>query len=120
MKKALTPHPGEHLLKEFMQPYGLSSNALARALLVTPARINEIVRGKRGISADTALRLARFFNCDVQMWMDLQNQYELGQSGLSPCGWYLAALGTGFYWRYLQCPRAKTARGICGGFAGSR
>jgi len=82
MKKALTPHPGEHLLKEFMQPYGLSSNALARALLVTPARINEIVRGKRGISADTALRLARFFNCDVQMWMDLQNQYELGQAEL--------------------------------------
>ena len=76
--KMLTPiHPGEILWAEFMQPLGLSSNALARALNVTPARINEVVRGKRGITADTALRLARYFNTDVQSWMNLQNQYEL-------------------------------------------
>jgi addiction module HigA family antidote len=62
MAKKLKPiHPGEQLREEFMGPLELSSNALARALGVTPARINEIVRGRRGISADTALRLARFF-----------------------------------------------------------
>lgn len=60
-----------------MVPYGLSSNALARAIGVTPARINDIVRGRRGITADTALRLARFFGTDVQSWMNLQDRYEL-------------------------------------------
>lgn len=64
-------HPGEILREEFMKPLGLSSNALARALHVTPARISEIVRERRGISADTALRLARFFRTDVQCWMNL-------------------------------------------------
>ncbi len=54
-----------------MKPLGLSSNALARALEVTPARINEIVREQRGISADSALRLARYFGTDVQSWMNL-------------------------------------------------
>lgn len=70
-------HPGEVLKEDFMVPYGLSSNALARALGVTPARINDIVRGRRGITADTALRLARFFGTDVQSWMNLQDRYEL-------------------------------------------
>ena len=70
-------HPGEILREEFMQPLGLSSNALARALEVTPARINEIVRERRGISADTALRLARFFGTEVQSWMNLQAQYDI-------------------------------------------
>ena len=70
-------HPGEILLEEFMKPMELSSNALAIALGVTPARINEIVRGKRGISADTALRLARFFGTDVQSWLNLQQQYDI-------------------------------------------
>lgn len=70
-------HPGEVLKEDFMVPYGLSSNALARAIGVTPARINDIVRGRRGITADTALRLARFFGTDVQSWMNLQDQYEL-------------------------------------------
>ena len=60
-KKLPAIHPGEILLEEFMKPMALSYNALANALGVTPARINEIVRKKRGISADTALRLARFF-----------------------------------------------------------
>ena len=60
-----------------MKPLGQSSSALARALDVTPARINEIVRERRGISADTALRLARFFGTDVQSWMNLQTHYDI-------------------------------------------
>ena len=78
MSKKLSPiHPGEILREEFMKPFGLSSNALARALNVTPARINEIVRERRGISADTALRLARFFSTDVQSWLNLQTHYDI-------------------------------------------
>lgn len=73
MAKKLKPiYPGEQLQQEFMIPLGLSSNALARALDITPARINEIVRGRRGISADTALRLARFFSTSHQFWLNLQ------------------------------------------------
>ncbi len=77
MGEKLSPiHPGEILREEFMKPLGLSSNALARALDVTPARINEIVRERRGISTNTALRLARFFGTDVQSWMNLQSHYD--------------------------------------------
>ena len=60
-----------------MRPMGLSATALAGALGVTPARINEIVRGKRGISADTALRLARYFGTDAQSWLNLQQTYDI-------------------------------------------
>lgn len=78
MSKKLPPiHPGEQLREEFMVPMGLSSTALARALNVTPARINEIVRERRGISADTALRLARFFNTSHQFWLNLQANYDV-------------------------------------------
>ncbi len=78
MAKKLKPiHPGKHLREDFMKPLGLSSNALARALEVTPARINEILRERRGISADTALRLARFFGTDAQSWLNLQCHYDL-------------------------------------------
>jgi len=78
MTKKLKPvHPGEILREEFMLPLGLSSNALARAVEVTPARINEIVRERRGITADTALRLACFFGTDVQSWMNLQAHYDI-------------------------------------------
>lgn len=78
MARKLKPiHPGEILREEFMLPFGLSSNALARAVGVTPARINEIVRERRGITADTALRLARFFGTDVQSWMNLQANYDI-------------------------------------------
>lgn len=78
MAKKLSPiHPGEILREDFMKPLGLSSNALARALDVTPARFNEIARERRGIRADTALRLARFFGTDVQSWMNLQTHYDI-------------------------------------------
>lgn len=78
MSKKLRPiHPGEILREEYMVPLGLSSNALARALGVTAARINEIARERRGVTADTALRLARFFGTDVQSWLNLQSGYEL-------------------------------------------
>ena len=60
-----------------MEAFGLSSNSLARAICVTPARINEIVHGERRITADTALRLARYFGTDAQSWMNLQDQYDL-------------------------------------------
>jgi addiction module HigA family antidote len=78
MAKKLKPiHPGEHLREDFMKPLGLSSNALAHALEVTPARINDILRERRGISADTALRLARFFGTDAQSWLNLQSHYDI-------------------------------------------
>jgi addiction module HigA family antidote len=70
-------HPGEILREEFMKSRGLSQNALARALNVPPRRINEIVLQKRGITADTALRLARFFGTSAEMWTGLQADYEL-------------------------------------------
>jgi addiction module HigA family antidote len=70
-------HPGEILREEFMKPRGLSQNALARALNVPPRRINEIVLEKRGITADTALRLARYFGTSAEMWTGLQSDYDL-------------------------------------------
>lgn len=77
MNKLPPVHPGEVLKHDFMSPLGLSATALAHAIGVTPARINEIVRGQRGITADTALRLARYFNTDAESWMNLQQHYEL-------------------------------------------
>ena len=70
-------HPGEVLQEDFMQPLGLSQYALAKALHVYPRRINEIVQGKRAITADTALRLARFFGTSAEVWMNLQALYDL-------------------------------------------
>ncbi len=70
-------HPGEILREEFLKPMELSQNQVARALRVPPRRINEIVLEKRGISADTALRLARFFGTTAEMWLGLQADYDL-------------------------------------------
>ena len=70
-------HPGEMLREEFMKPLGLSANALAIALRVPVTRISEIVRERRGITADTALRLARYFNMTAEFWMRLQMDYDL-------------------------------------------
>jgi addiction module HigA family antidote len=78
IKNGMRPvHPGEILREEFMVPLGLSANALARALGVTPARINDIVRERRGISGDTALRLAQYFGTDARSWLNLQASYDL-------------------------------------------
>jgi addiction module HigA family antidote len=71
------PTPGKILLEEFIAPLGLSQNALARALDVPPRRINEIVLGKRAITADTDLRLSRFFGISEGFWLGLQADYEL-------------------------------------------
>src|SRR5262245_9041770 len=71
------PHPGEILLEEFLKPMGLSRTALARAIGVPPRRINEIVLGKRIVTADTDLRLARYFGLSEGFFMGLQTDYEL-------------------------------------------
>ena len=70
-------HPGEVLFEEFLKPMGLSQNQLALSIGVPARRINEIVLGKRGVTADTALRLGRYFNMTPQFWMGLQMDYEL-------------------------------------------
>ena len=76
--KLLPPiHPGEILREEFMETLELSSNALARAIDVTPARVAEIASEKRGITADTALRLSRYFGTTPDFWLSLQQRYEL-------------------------------------------
>jgi len=77
-EKRLNPvHPGEVLMQEFLGPMGLSQNRLALAIGVHPRRINEIVLEKRGITADTALRLSRFFGTTAEFWLGLQKDYEL-------------------------------------------
>ncbi|UYN99226.1 MAG: HigA family addiction module antidote protein [Devosia sp.] len=73
------PHPGEILLAEFLEPMGLSQNGLARAIHVPPRRINEIVLGQRGVSADTDLRLARYFGLSEGFFLSLQAEYDLMQ-----------------------------------------
>lgn len=73
-------HPGEILLEEFLKPYGLSQNQVARSIGVPPRRINEIVLGKRSVTADTALRLARFFKMSENFWMGLQADYDLEEA----------------------------------------
>ena len=70
-------HPGEILKLEFMAEFNLSQNALAKAIKVHPRRVNEIVNEKRGISADTALRLSKYFGTTAEFWMNLQLKYEL-------------------------------------------
>lgn len=73
-------HPGEILWEEFMKPLGLSQNQLGRALNVPPRRINELVHGKRRVSADTALRLGRYFGTSARFWLGLQMQYDLDEA----------------------------------------
>ncbi len=77
-KNGMRPvHPGEILREEYLLPLGLSANALSKALNVPAPRINEIVRERRGVSADTAMRLARYFGGDARSWMNLQAAYDL-------------------------------------------
>jgi antitoxin HigA-1 len=70
-------HPGEILLEEFLQPLGVSQYFLAKQIGVSPRRINEIVHGQRGVSADTSLRLGRFFGTSERFWLNLQSRYDL-------------------------------------------
>lgn len=78
MIKKLDPiHPGEILLEDFLIPFGISQYRLAKDISVPPRRINEIVRAQRGLSADTALRLARYFGTTELFWLNLQNRYEI-------------------------------------------
>jgi addiction module HigA family antidote len=78
MRKKMPPvHPGEILLLEFLEPMQLSQYALAKAVSVPARRINEIVLGKRAISADTAMRLGRYFGMEPQFWLNLQSRFDL-------------------------------------------
>ena len=77
-KKTMDPiHPGEILMEEFLEPLGISQYRLAKDISVSPRRINEIVHGKRSITADTALRLAKFFGTSERFWLNLQVRYDL-------------------------------------------
>lgn len=78
MKATIQPiHPGEILMEEFLEPLGVTQHRLAVAIGVPPRRINEIVHGKRRITADTALRLARFFGTTERFWLNLQSRFDL-------------------------------------------
>jgi addiction module HigA family antidote len=77
-KKTLAPiHPGEILMEEFLKPLGISQYKLAKDISVPARRINEIVHGKRSVTADTALRLSRYFNLSERFWLNLQARYDL-------------------------------------------
>jgi addiction module HigA family antidote len=80
MRRLPNVHPGEVLLEEFLAPMGISQNGLAGAIGVPPRRINEIVLGKRAITADTALRLAHYFGMSEQFWMALQASFDLEEA----------------------------------------
>lgn len=77
MAKLKPIHPGEILQKEFLKPLGLSQYRLAKDISVPPIRISQIIHGKRAISADTALRFAKYFGNSAEFWLNLQNQYDL-------------------------------------------
>ncbi len=73
-------HPGEVLIEEFLTPMEISQNAIARSINVSPRRINEIVHGKRAVTADTAIRLAKYFGTSEQFWTGLQADYDLEEA----------------------------------------
>src|SRR5690349_13715991 len=77
MKKSPPIHPGEILIEEFMKPMGLSQYRVAKDISVAPVRISQIIHGKRSITADTAMRLARYFGTSADIWMRLQARYDL-------------------------------------------
>ena len=70
-------HPGEMLLEEFLRPLGITQSEAARRMEIPLNRLNEVIRGRRGVTADTALRLAKLLNTDPEIWMNLQNQWDL-------------------------------------------
>ena len=77
IRKIAPFHPGEILLEEFLKPLGISQYKLAKDISVPPRRINEIVQGKRSVTADTALRLSRYFGLSERFWLNLQSRYDL-------------------------------------------
>ncbi|EQA36413.1 addiction module antidote protein HigA [Leptospira inadai serovar Lyme str. 10] len=77
MKKIPNVHPGEILYEEFLLPMNITAYRLAKETKLNPTRISEIIHGKRGISADTALRFSKFFGNSVEFWMGIQNEYEI-------------------------------------------
>jgi addiction module HigA family antidote len=82
MTKKIKPiHPGEILMEEFLAPFSLSQYRLAKDIDVAPRRINEIIHGQRAISADTALRLGKYFKTSPQFWLNLQSRYDLAVEG---------------------------------------
>ncbi|MGC9387307.1 MAG: HigA family addiction module antitoxin [Hydrogenovibrio sp.] len=83
-------HPGDILLEEFLEPLGISQNKLAKVMKVPPRRINEIVHGKRSITADTAIRLGLALGTTAQFWMNLQAAYELEEASLAKGGEFVA------------------------------
>jgi antitoxin HigA-1 len=83
-KNGMRPvHPGEVLREDYLEALGMSANALAKALHVPAPRVNDIVRERRGVSADTALRLARYFSSTPQFWLNLQSAYELRRAEIA-------------------------------------
>jgi addiction module HigA family antidote len=83
-KNGMRPvHPGEVLREDFLKPLGMTANALAKALHIPAPRINEVVRKRRGVSADTAMRLARYFGGDARSWLNLQAAYDLRVAEIS-------------------------------------
>lgn len=76
-KRLIVTHPGQFLLDEFMEPHGLSANALSTAIHVPANRITAILKGQRAVTADTALRLGRYFGTTPELWLNLQKDYEL-------------------------------------------
>jgi len=76
----LRVHPGEILHHEFLLPLGMSARALAKAIGVPPNRLTEIISGRRGVTADTAIRLGRYFGTTTELWLNLQNNYDLSKA----------------------------------------
>lgn len=86
-KNGMRPvHPGEVLREDYLRPLGMSANALAKALRVAAPRINDIVRERRGVTADTAMRLARYFGGDARSWLNLQVAYDLRVAEIATAG----------------------------------
>ncbi len=79
MEKLNNVHPGEILEKDFLEPMSLSAYALAKAIGVDQTRISQLIKGKRKVSADTALRLSKYFNMSAEFWLNAQSQYDLGE-----------------------------------------
>jgi len=85
-KERIATHPGEVLLEEYIKPLGLTQATLARELGISTNRLNELIKGKRGITADTALRLAGRFKASPEFWMNLQSAYELTEARMAMAG----------------------------------